>query len=501
MPTRVLLLLAILAIGNVAPADAAPPPHSVVVIPGILGSQLCSGDEVLWGNSNSLRNLAKLELDQADNSRIHPCGIIKNVQILGPVFVSHFYDGLLSELRRLGYVENKDLFIFDYDWRRSNLENAKALKASIAEKVPRDKPYDIIAHSMGGIVAKLALADDSLRRPNRVIYLGTPFLGSANALGTLSEGWGPFKNTLAGGMDTIRRIVLSWPGFIELLPRYEGSCRLKLADSTYRSLNPLAIATWTDYGWLPPQLRSGSRFEAFRSALERSATLTKALLADPPDGVTEVFFAGEGHLTRHRLGILIGSTNPSPENWKFREEPGDGTVAEWSAARDMSQTTVASALPSFNQHSTLFDDKWVQTEISRLLTQTAPTSDEPISSRGPPTIVARKDGKEYLWTVDGVELVTSAPTATSSEEISAVLTVRIKNGRVVAGAFSPRIVSRSKRGEVPLEVRDITTVQDLKEQQLRYSARTLADSPGEVIEIAAEIAESLSASANVLVLD
>jgi pimeloyl-ACP methyl ester carboxylesterase len=486
-----------------AATATASPLRPLVLIPGILGSQLCLGDLVVWGRVNSLNNLPTLELRNTGNPDIRPCGILKNVQILGPLITSHYYDGLLKELKSLGYMEDRDLFIFDYDWRQSNLDSAAKLKQFIDARIPKEKQFDIIAHSMGGIVTKIFVADGAQStRINNIIYLGTPFLGSANALGTLSEGWGSFENVLAGGKQAIRRVVLSWPGFLELLPRYGECCRMKKNDNSYVTFDPLKISTWTTYKWLPTELSTGVRFDAFRTALERSASLNGILASPAPTGITEILFAGEGHLTRHRLGMLEGQTSPSDNSWTFRREPGDGTVPIWSAARDPDQRSAAKALPSFEQHATIFDDKWVQAELGRILTQIGPSSKEPISSRGRPAIIAMINGKEVLWSIEGAELSVSPATVRMGQDIEVQLLVSIdKRARVASGVFLPSISVIAPEREILLVAKEVTTDADIDDRQLRFVTKMSAARPSEMLEVQARITSSFTASANVLVLE
>src|SRR5271163_2823923 len=101
---------------------AAPKPlRPVVFIPGILGSKLCdSHGKVLWGDANSLANLASLTLGGAHPQEIQSCGIISEIRILGPFWAVHQYDGLMKTLARLGYRDGENLFAFHYDWRQSN---------------------------------------------------------------------------------------------------------------------------------------------------------------------------------------------------------------------------------------------------------------------------------------------------------------------------------------------------------------------------------------------
>lgn len=120
--------------------------NPVIVIPGIMGSWK-------WMDSSDL--------------------------VLDPIFGT--YDTLVETLEKNGYTEGADLFLFPYEWRMSNVETAKLLKTKVdrikaATKWPR---VDIVAHSMGGLVAREYIetlyGGDSV---DQLITLGTPHDGS-----------------------------------------------------------------------------------------------------------------------------------------------------------------------------------------------------------------------------------------------------------------------------------------------------------------------------------
>ncbi len=119
----------------------------VIIVPGILGSEEKNG---------------KLQLD--------------------PIF--HTYDNLYDEFIDNGYVAEKDLFTLPYDWRNSNVDNSKLLKDKIDEvKEKVDWPkVDIVAHSMGGLLAREYIESDYYNNDiDQLITLGTPNRGAPEA--------------------------------------------------------------------------------------------------------------------------------------------------------------------------------------------------------------------------------------------------------------------------------------------------------------------------------
>lgn len=95
--------------------------------------------------------------------------------------VKHIYDDIIKTFKKNGYVENETLFPFPYNWRLSNKKNAENLKSKIKEvkdSCDCDR-VDIVAHSMGGLVARsYAQGDDYQDDIDQIIFLGTPHLGA-----------------------------------------------------------------------------------------------------------------------------------------------------------------------------------------------------------------------------------------------------------------------------------------------------------------------------------
>lgn len=109
--------------------------------------------------------------------------------VIDPIFDT--FDPLIQTLDQNGYQEGKDLFVFPYEWRESNVETAKLLRIRIEEiKVQTKWPrVDIVSHSMGGLVARQYIemlgGSESV---NQLITLGTPQNGSPKSYLTWEGG-------------------------------------------------------------------------------------------------------------------------------------------------------------------------------------------------------------------------------------------------------------------------------------------------------------------------
>jgi hypothetical protein len=102
--------------------------------------------------------------------------------VIDPIL--HTYDDLIATLKANGYVEGKDLFTFPYEWRDSNVLTASLLKDKINEvkSICGCSKVDIVAHSMGGLVARQYIEYGGYQNDiDQLIFLGTPHKGSPKA--------------------------------------------------------------------------------------------------------------------------------------------------------------------------------------------------------------------------------------------------------------------------------------------------------------------------------
>ncbi|MBV9209200.1 MAG: hypothetical protein JOZ52_01150 [Acidobacteria bacterium] len=261
----------------------------IIVIPGILGSQLENEEtgKVAWPSAfrisdNDLRlpispNLAANRDDLVARKILDT---IKLARLVPDVYIYHH---LLVALDKYGgYTEgswsdpgaggDRDTFyVFPYDWRRDNVENARELIRRIGDlkrKLNRpDLKFNIVAHSMGGLIARYAAMygdadlpmDESQPVPNwagasdinKIFMLGTPNEGSMDAFSTLLQGY-----SLTEGLRRRIRLLnklsredaLTAPSIFQLMPH---SRMVSFLDG---NLEPLKIdlydpAVWRYYGW------------------------------------------------------------------------------------------------------------------------------------------------------------------------------------------------------------------------------------------------------------
>ncbi|MBL8413904.1 MAG: CHAT domain-containing protein [Propionivibrio sp.] len=186
---------------------------------------------------------------------------------------------LLGELERIGDPEAKDAAAEDlfemvygdladhlaathavircpYDWRQSPARCAEALKSRIeqAAKENPGQPIRLLAHSMGGLVARTLMKNHAeiwqkvVDSGGRLIMLGTPnngahlmvhtLLGKSDSMRMLE------KMDLEHGLQNLLDIISGFPGALSLLPRpgfADTGSEARIASNEYYAVN-----TWNE---------------------------------------------------------------------------------------------------------------------------------------------------------------------------------------------------------------------------------------------------------------
>lgn len=193
------------------------PRHAVVVLPGISGSTLSAGNQRIWADLGSLAfgGLGKLDLESGES--LVASGLVSSAY-------KRLHDRLALEF---------EVVAFPYDWRRS-VNEAAALLAEKVEKLLRDPqrkdlPVSLLAHSMGGLVARALITrhekvwkDLCARTAAPLVMLGTPDQGSYSIV-SLLLGREKLLRQLAlldlrHKQRELSAIFARFPGLLELLP-------------------------------------------------------------------------------------------------------------------------------------------------------------------------------------------------------------------------------------------------------------------------------------------
>lgn len=193
------------------PSPTPQPKTPLILIPGIGGSELKTNedtfwskddghggvysrtytkDEVVWLNEPEARAVG--EDDYFDILRMKTDGVTSEASV---VLTGNLYSGayqpLIDFFTSNGYNLNLDLFVFPYDWRKdiSYTQDLLDQKISQIKTQTGAQKVDIVAHSMGGLVARNYISDSTRAQNVRKLFtLGTPHLGAVKHIKGLRYG-------------------------------------------------------------------------------------------------------------------------------------------------------------------------------------------------------------------------------------------------------------------------------------------------------------------------
>lgn len=368
----------------------APPP--VILIPGILGSRLTrqsDGVNVWPGSWTNLLFGARASLALPfDPQTLEPRddGLVAD-GLFDAALGQDYYGEIQHALEDYGGYQraqagqgcatgSRRYYVLAYDWRQDNVVTAQKLDTLI-EQIRRDcrRPdlkVDLLAHSMGGLIARYYLRYGSRdvldgnalkatlagsRKVRRAILLGTPNLGSVSSL----------HGFLAGhpiGLSSVPPEVLAtMPSAYQLFPHPLNDWLVN-GDGDALDRDLFDIYFWRRFQWsiFNPELRgrmhagglSDEKLAAFEryfeKRLERARRFVWALSRNVPAMETQlILFGGDCVPTPARLLVEDDDGDSVARLWpddvKTRSdgvnherrmlEPGDGVVTKASLlARD-----------------------------------------------------------------------------------------------------------------------------------------------------------------------
>ncbi len=382
--------------------------NPVIVIPGILGSKLVQAEtgRIVWGafgggaakpqKPDGARLVALPMREGAALNEliddVHPSGVLDRVKvkmmgmplklgayinILAALGVGGFRDEGLGLAEAIDYGEGHfTCFQFDYDWRRDLVENARRFDRFVEGKRAyiqteyakrygvenHDVKFDVVAHSMGGLLARYYMrygnadlpADGATpevtwagaERLDKVILIGPPNAGAIGPLLDLTQGrkFGPFLPRYPPA------VLGTFPAAYQVLPRVRQHAVVDATDPTRGFDDLMDPDLWIRMGWgladpgqdkfltmiLPdipdPADRRRIALDHLRKCLERAEKLMAALDAPArlPPGTRLHLIAGDAVPTD-----AVAAVDPKTGDVKVIDrQPGDGSVLRSSTLMD-----------------------------------------------------------------------------------------------------------------------------------------------------------------------
>lgn len=381
--------------------------NPVIVIHGYLGAKLKNyrNGKLVWGefstwdyftglSDSSIRDLA-LKM----NSEGHPAdwdddvrayAFLEDVRVLlfGLPVNLNAYEDMLSVLRDAGYVQvgrpmppGKNfptLFPFYYDWRRDLPSNAARLHRYILERRAElqaeyekryglkdyDVQFDIVSHSMGGLLSRYYLRYGDADLPAdgeslpELTWKGSKFIDKLLIVGTPNAGYLDTFLELLNGLRVAPGTALYPPAVIgtfatiyQMMPVQGFRSVLWKDDPNGGEVDIFDPGLWVKMRWgladpsqdkylkvMMPEVTGASErrrialsYQAYCLKRARQFTLAMQVKARPPEDVAMFLFAGAAFPTSRT--VLVDRASGKVEVSEYA--PGDGKILVTSANYDL----------------------------------------------------------------------------------------------------------------------------------------------------------------------
>ena len=372
--------------------------NPIIVIHGFQGANLINSKtgENLWGkfsisdaltvNKDRLRQFCHpmqkgKKIDELSDEVV-PDGILKTVKVsvIGIKVEAIAYNNLIESLVYGGYQPESlplakgkhfnTLFKFAYDWRRDLPYNARVLDKFIKEKKAYiqkqyemfygiknfDVQFDVIAHSMGGLLSRYYLRYGAANLPDdgslpKITWAGSKYFDTVIIAGTPNAGYLDTFLELLSGVKSLNyspAALGTLPTYYQMLPAMETESILFYGNnSPVDVFNP---ELWKKMKWgimdpkedktlqiLLPDIktkkeRQSIAFDHLSKCLTRAKQFINAMKikSSPPNDVQLELILGHGIKTSRRAYV-------DPETGKIKKIEyalGDGKVLSSSAIWD-----------------------------------------------------------------------------------------------------------------------------------------------------------------------
>ncbi|HEY8927512.1 MAG TPA: CHAT domain-containing protein, partial [Polyangia bacterium] len=310
-------------------ASRSPERPAVIVLPGVLGTNLAVGGHRVWLGVRIFNGLRQLAY-RADDTSVQTDGL------LGP-----YYDELVAHL-----AQSHEVIPFPFDWRKPIEVEAQRLaaiaRAALDDRLVTRTPVRMIAHSMGGLVARaLQLEAPEVWRDlmshddARLLMLGTPNAGSWAPMQALS-GDDRLANLL-GAVGTLfdvteaRAMFARLPGFLQLQAGLLDETNGLARSETWRRLADSDRQLWeVDLAWF--QLDLQRKIAAWGippdDVLAQAKDLQARLAAQDLGEAKRRMLLVVGGAPRTACGYELGQAG----RFEYQQtDRGDGTVPDASA--------------------------------------------------------------------------------------------------------------------------------------------------------------------------
>lgn len=232
----------------------------VVMLPGIMGSNLSHDGQLIWINyfrfvGGRLKDLAY----HNDN----------NAKITAPSLIKSSYKDLAEHLSGA-----YDVVTFPFDWRRQLKESAQLFNEKMIELMNYGQPIKIVGHSMGGVLVRdfIINHDATWQKLNKssgftLLFLGSP-LGGSFRIPYVLFGYDEIISKIATidlfhTKKELLQIFTNLPGLLSLLPLTTDAANDFSKEQTWKKMG----ASMGDSSWPIPSKKVLEEFGRYRDEI------------------------------------------------------------------------------------------------------------------------------------------------------------------------------------------------------------------------------------------
>jgi tetratricopeptide (TPR) repeat protein/pimeloyl-ACP methyl ester carboxylesterase len=382
----------------------------VVLLPGIMGSNLSTGNDLVW--INYLRFLSgELKRISFGNDGIKAESIIKTSYKKIADFLQGEYD----------------VITFPFDWRMPMEELAGAFNTKILQLLKLNQPIKIVGHSMGGVLVRdfMVFHPATWKILNespgfKLLFLGSPLGGSFR-----------INNVLFGDDDIIRKIskldiIHSKRGLLKVFSKFPGLlCLLPFSTDADNDFSDIAVwnkmkKAFGEKDWPTPSTSELDDFKKYRDTI-----LDKLPSIDYSNAV---YIAGQD--TDTPCGYRIDNTIRGEELVFLSTAEGDQSVT-WDTGIPKAMIANNSVYYVNHTHGALANAPAIFSGIKDILArgQTTLLSKNRPVVRGEEKIFKKPDTYDFDLSPEGVEsTILGLEDGTTSVSSELPLTVNVCNG-------------------------------------------------------------------------
>jgi len=331
----------------------------------VMGSRLKLGNDEVWPPTASEVAFGYDRVDELLDPGVFATDLIREVPFACGLLSRDVYAPLIERLEAWGFAESPAagaggrLVCWHYDWRRDNRLTAARLSADLSSLLGQHGPQTelcLLAHSMGGLVARYALevADPALGdvawrgHVSLLATFGTPHRGAPLAL---FRALGMEETLGLSGADLHRMMAEEdYPAGYQLIPPKESHAFWDRTGIAPRLAN---------VDVLHPDVASDLNLNASNATAAREFWQALAGGTRPDPARCRYFmFMGRGFTTPVR-GERRGTSTIDVIR---QSDAGDETVPIWSSVLPDTQLQLDG-----DEHSVTFDDREVLATLGTLL--------------------------------------------------------------------------------------------------------------------------------------